>query len=165
MIEIFPHWERAAAWLATIDHERPDRDALFDSFRATVDWPGVTYWRQLAAHYPHAKVILTQRDPERWYASARATIFNVEALPKSDPSVNIGRLVYAMFDNRVQEPEYCIDVFNRHNRDVVNTIAPERLLQYNVSEGWGPLCAFLGCKVFRTSRSPTSTRAKVSSRW
>ena len=32
-------------------------DELFAGYRATVDWPGAAYWRELAEHYPNAKVI------------------------------------------------------------------------------------------------------------
>ena len=41
----------------------------------TVDWPAAAYWRELAVHYPDAKVILTVRDPEQWYESMSTTIF------------------------------------------------------------------------------------------
>ena len=34
-----------------------------------MDWPAAAYWRELAEHYPEAKVILTVRDPDRWYDS------------------------------------------------------------------------------------------------
>ena len=36
-------------------------------------------------------------------------------------------------------------MFARHNEQVRATIPAERLLEFRVSEGWQPLCAFLGC--------------------
>jgi hypothetical protein len=113
-----------------------------------VDWPGVAYWRELVAHYPDAKAILTLRDPVRWFESAQTTIFNVDALPKqADPTLDLGPLVYSMFDNRLKDREHCIDVFNRHNREVIETVPPDRLLQFRVSDGWQPPCTFLDCDV------------------
>ena len=44
---------------------RVDWDDVFAGYRSQVDWPGARYWRELAAHYPDAKVILTVRDPGR----------------------------------------------------------------------------------------------------
>ena len=41
---------------------------------ASVDFPMSLYWRDLARLYPRAKVILTVRDPVRWYHSVRNTI-------------------------------------------------------------------------------------------
>ena len=46
-------------------------------YQATVDWPGMCFWRELGAAYPEATVILTVRDPERWYDSAAETILRV----------------------------------------------------------------------------------------
>lgn len=34
------------------------------------------FWMELAARYPHAKVILTVRDPDAWFDSVSATIFS-----------------------------------------------------------------------------------------
>ena len=39
-----------------------------------MDYPMSLYWRDLARLYPRAKVILTVRDPVKWYQSVRDTI-------------------------------------------------------------------------------------------
>ena len=41
---------------------------------ASVDYPMSLYWKDLARLYPNAKVILTVRDPVKWYQSVRSTI-------------------------------------------------------------------------------------------
>jgi hypothetical protein len=41
----------------------------------------------------------------------------------------------------------CTRVFNEHNEAVRRSAPPDRLLVFRVTEGWGPLCAFLGCDV------------------
>ncbi|MEZ5826892.1 MAG: sulfotransferase [Hyphomicrobiales bacterium] len=61
-------------WLA-IAQENPGLANHSRGYRATVDWPAVSLWRELIAANPKAKVILTVRDPEHWYESASATIF------------------------------------------------------------------------------------------
>jgi len=38
----------------------------------------------------------------------------------------------------------CLDGYDLHNKKVRETIPPERLLVFNVKDGWGPLCEFLG---------------------
>jgi hypothetical protein len=40
-----------------------------------------------------------------------------------------------------------LDRFHRHNEDVKASVPPDRLLVYEVSQGWGPLCEFLGVPV------------------
>ena len=39
-----------------------------------MDYPMSLYWRDLARLYPQAKVILTVREPVKWYQSVRDTI-------------------------------------------------------------------------------------------
>ena len=39
-----------------------NRDAVFEGYQATVDWPACRFWRELAEHYPEAKVLLSLRD-------------------------------------------------------------------------------------------------------
>ena len=39
-----------------------------------MDYPMSLYWRDLARLYPRAKVVLTVREPVKWYQSVRDTI-------------------------------------------------------------------------------------------
>ena len=87
MVECFPkgpaHWKLWEEALAG----NPDWDALFDGFTATVDFPACTSYQALADYYPDAKVILSVRDPEKWYQSLQDTIFAphwIEFLPTSE---------------------------------------------------------------------------------
>jgi hypothetical protein len=141
--------ERAAPWEAAADGKPVDWDAVFDGYNSCVDWPGATFYRQLAAKYPDAKVILTTRDPDEWFKSTQATIF---ARPMSEDSDNVwGRMVAKvigrLFDHDMHDKDRLIAQFNRHNDEVRAAIPADRLLDYEVSQGWEPLCAFLGVDV------------------
>ena len=46
-------------------------------------------------------------------------------------------------ENRMQDREYMVDFFNKHTAEIIDSINPERLLVYQVSDGWAPLCKFL----------------------
>ncbi len=50
-------------------------------------------------------------------------------------------------DPRLRDRDFMLDRFERHIQDVKRAIPPERLLVYQVSDGWEPLCAFLGVAV------------------
>jgi Sulfotransferase domain len=131
----------------------PDWDTVFDGYRATVDWPSCAFYRELAEHYPDAKVILTVRDAERWYDSCAATIFTGPTTDtRTDPW---GRMVHKVisedaFAGNTRDREKAIAVYNRHNETVRTTIPPERLLVYQPGDGWEPLCAFLDVPVPET---------------
>ena len=69
-------------WRAILAGAPPDWDALFRGYASTADFPVAAYYRELATHYPEAKVILSTRDPEDWYRSTRDTLLPLRrALP------------------------------------------------------------------------------------
>ena len=153
------------AWLAIARGESADWDRMFSGFRAAVDWPTVAYWRELVARYPEAKIVLTVRDPAQWYASAYETIYRYTA-PQPGRAGAVAwvedrlspflrrrreicrRVIWdGTFGGRFSDREHAIEVFNGHNAAVQRAVDPERLLVFQVSQGWEPLCEFLGAPV------------------
>jgi hypothetical protein len=146
MMECFPkgpsHW---ALWEQTRSAS-PPWDTIFDGYTATVDFPASTSFAQLAAHYPEAKVVHTTRDPEKWFDSTQATIFQpkwVKFLSDSEAGPYMATNIDSYFDHRLDERDHMIRRFQEHEALVRSSIPPERLLVFNVAEGWGPLCEFL----------------------
>ena len=58
MAEVFPRPEHVAMWHRLAFENTIDWDELFGGFQATVDWPSARWWREIAAHYPDAMVLL-----------------------------------------------------------------------------------------------------------
>lgn len=147
MIEVINKPGEPERWLDAIDHAEVDWDALFEGFQACVDWPACHFYRALADYYPDAKVILTVRDPEDWFRSMTATTLDVIRPRLSEPgNRNLGTelVVKGAFKGIIDDLDHGVAMFNRHTREVQGTIAADRLLVFDVREGWGPLCAFLG---------------------
>jgi len=152
MIELIEHPEHAAFWERAAAGGAVDWDEILAGYRAAVDWPACNFYAPLAARYPRAKVILTLRDPERWYESARSTIFPrilrsvAEADERAFARVRMQRkvVIEQAFGGDIASREHVLAVFRRHLEEVQRTVAPERLLVYRVADGWPPLCAFLG---------------------
>jgi len=152
MEEVMAHPEQIPVWHAAGRGEPVDWDALLRDYRSTVDWPSAQFWRELADRYPVAKVVLTVRDPERWYESFSKTILVLMQARDAAPNPTI-RAILDMtvdviakraFDNQLQDPAKVKAAFERHIDEVKATIPAGRLLLYQVSEGWAPLCGFLG---------------------
>ena len=141
MTNCFSHPERFALWLKALEHKRAgepiDWRPLFAGYRATVDWPGAFFWRELVAAHPDARVILTVRDPERWYDSALSTIYAAAA---ARTATSPARILYGLlgwldakagrafrtveetvwqgtFGGQFTDREHAIQVFTAHNRD------------------------------------------------
>lgn len=151
MIEVFEHPEHMDLWLAAHRGDRTVWGRLFAGYAAAVDWPVCDFWEPLLEVHPDARVILTHRDPERWYASVMNTIYPATMTPEApgDPVLERHRsmvrtLIWdGTFGGRAHEKAHAIAVYEAHNRRVRETVPPERLLDFGVAQGWGPLCAFL----------------------
>ena len=160
MMEVFRNPPAFGWWADAADGGAVDWARIFEGYRSTVDWPNATFYAELADAYPQAKVILTERDPETWFASTQATIFARDIDPGTQDSFQrmVGKVVYDLFDRRMHDKDHVISVFKAHNARVREVIAPERLLVYEVTQGWAPLCEFLGVPV------PDGPMPKVNAR-
>lgn len=149
MTELFERPVANEQWAAIVDGKPVDWHTVFEGYQATVDWPACAYYRELMQVYPDAKVLLSVRDPEKWYESVANTIYRVSHV-NTDPTRSMHRnmvdtLIWQRtFDGRFEDKDYAIAVFLRHIEEVKQHVPAEKLLVYNVKEGWEPLCAFLG---------------------
>jgi Sulfotransferase domain len=143
--ELLPDWEAAARG------ETVDWDEVFRGYRSQVDWPGARYWRELADHFPEAKVILSVRDPDAWFDSVQATIAPFISARGTHPSPHANAIaemahqaiVAQVFDNRMSEREHATRVFREHTAEVQSAIPAHRLLAFDPRDGWQSLCEFL----------------------
>ncbi|HTR12708.1 MAG TPA: sulfotransferase [Roseiarcus sp.] len=174
MFEVRDNPEQLPNWEAAARGEKVDWDDVFRGYRSQVDFPGARYWRELAQHYPDAKVILTVRDPDAWFDSVEATILPFLAArgKHSTPHVNaIAEMGYRtvalqVFDDRLSDRDHAIRVFRRHIAEVQSEIPADRLLTFDVSEGWEPLSEFLGVDAPDVPFPKTnSSKAFVEDEW
>lgn len=164
MIDLLSKPTEVTYWEAASRGEAVDWDTLFQGYQATVDYPGCRYYKQFMAQYPDAKVLLNVRDPQKWYESTRDTVyevmkrtFNPDGSVKNKPSfpgdsdmlLRVMQMIRRdMWDGDFQgkmetDPQFVIDFFNRHNEEVKRTVSADKLLVFEVQQGWEPLCKFL----------------------
>jgi hypothetical protein len=164
MTEVFAHQEHTGFWISAWRGEPADWDGVLGGYEAAVDWPACSFYEDFMERHPAAKVILSVRDPERWYESVRNTIYELSVVIPRHPIYRIGYKLVSLFvfrgsgnvdlageiiwqgtfDGRFEDKNYAIEVFERHNAEVRQRVPGDRLLVYNVKTGWGPLCEFLG---------------------
>ena len=136
-------------WAAAAD-SRPDWQAIYDGYESAVDWPTARFFRELGAAYPSAKFILTLRSPERWAESFSHTIYKLMAERDHAPGelqawmdMAVRVIETSGFPGGLDLPALT-EAFAAHNEAVKAAIPADRLLTFQVKDGWGPLCAFLG---------------------
>ena len=139
-------------WDAALDGHA-DWDAIFEGYVSTVDWPTAGFFRELGAAFPTAKFVLTVRSPESWADSFSATIYTFLAGRHQAPAemrdwlaMAAGVIAKTGFPEGLDQAGM-MRAFNAHNDAVKATIPADRLLVYQVRDGWEPLCAFLGVPV------------------
>jgi len=161
MVNVLADLEQAALWERALAGE-PQWAETFNGFQSTVDWPGGYFYRELADFYPDAKVLLSVRDPQTWEESMRQTVWAVRhgeslirLLSSAQGHVNPDwRAFLQMIDGLLWRGQgtfagppaqtgALIERMLEHNAAVKSAIAPERLLVWDVAEGWEPLCEFL----------------------
>lgn len=170
MTETFPRPEHWPLWETAAAGGPVDWDVLFDGFGSTTDAPGCNFYRELANWFPDAKVVLSVRDPEAWFASTQATIIG----PQTE-GFHAARGTLAMVealgwgtDPRLRDHDWMLARYHRHNDEVRGAIPSDRLLVYDVAEGWEPLCRFLGRPVpdtpFPQANSTVDFKAMIKMR-
>jgi hypothetical protein len=152
MIEVMGSPAQAAHWGAVAADEPVDWATVFDGYRAQVDFPGAAVWPQVAAAFPQAKVVHTERPEEEWWASFNGTIgkfFTQRAKLSLPPPVAAifgtmdKLLVEGTFGGRLDR-DGAIRAYRRNNQQVRDTIPAQNLLVFTPADGWQPLCRFLG---------------------
>lgn len=150
-------------WSAAVSGQ-PEWSRIYSGYRSAVDWPTACFFRELVEKYPSAKFVLTARDPERWADSFSATIYKLLASIDQAPQEKRAWLKMASevitktgFPPGLERDEL-VQAFVSHNRAVKEVIPGSRLLEFEVKDGWQPLCDFLQVPVPTTDFPRTNHR-------
>ena len=142
-------------WLEAMAGKTVDWKELFKAYHSAVDWPAANFVPQLLDVFPDVKIILTIRDPEDWYQSISKTVFpaleieeKLQSILKSSQQNMVSQLILnSVFSGKYKDKEYVLEVYNEHLKKVEEWVPAGSLLKYKITEGWQPLCGFLGTPV------------------
>ncbi|PZS35945.1 MAG: sulfotransferase family protein [Pseudonocardiales bacterium] len=190
MLELLmEHVEHAGTWRDAIDGRAPDWDQFLAGYTAAVDWPASWTWRELADAFPDAVVLLSSRaSAETWYRSVEGTVLqsigriakyaDPAQIPPSEsrPSqwadassehlVALGEVFTRMGSRLSGDRDTVMASYERHLAEVRATIPPGRLLDWQPTDGWEPLCAALDVPVpdepFPHENSSEVFRARIA---
>jgi hypothetical protein len=155
-------------------------------FVATADLPPSDFMAEMMEIYPDAKVVLVNRDPEKWWNSVAAltsrttpwwlgivmapipgwrylptfakeysrstlklagltkdTASPVELIKHGGPRKS---LLLCWLDSNTEQ-HITIDILQRHHDRVRSIVPKDQLLEMDLTQGWEPLCKFLGVPI------------------
>ncbi len=152
-------------WLAAVDG-RPDWETIFKGYASAVDWPTASFYQELSEVYPDARIILTVRSAEGWAESFSETIYKFQA--GADQAPAHFQPWFEMADRVLSKIGFSLGLdtaalqkaFNAHTEAVKAAIPADRLLVYEVKDGWAPLCKFLGVAEPAAPFPRTNSRAE-----
>lgn len=156
MYEVIGNPPSVAGWADAFAGKAVDWDAMFAGYNSQVDWPGAHFWRQSAEAFPQAKVVHSVRPEEKWWSSFQKTIGKLSVTYADMPlpphiremmDAAYGALKRETFLGDPLDHDRAISAFRKRTEDVKAAIPADRLLVFDVEEGWEPLCAFLGVAV------------------
>ena len=168
MKEVLPRPDRVRFWTEAFLQPKSSEEFRehFKDFAATVDFPSCMRWEQLMEVYPDAKIVLSVRDPDSWVKSVKETILQLNSAYSGSPwgiwllqtFVPPFRASWRMIDAGYWSPFLKRDLSDSNMRrkfiewveDVKKRCPKDKLLVFEASQGWGPLCAFLGVPVPET---------------
>ena len=172
MIDVLSHPGHVDLWRKAWRGDDP-WERLFNGYAAAVDWPAAAFWPRLMAFYPQAKVLLTVRDAQRWYKSARDTIF--QTLRDSLRSPDAARrerarmaheiIVDGTFGGDLDDPARAIAIYEANVARVYSDVPANRLIVFDPKDGWEPLCEALGVAPPAEPYPHVNTTAEFHERW
>lgn len=168
----YPLPKHAKVWAAYADGKASAKDAIQtaadDGYDATCDQPMADLFRQQMELYPDAKVVLTVRDtPQKWAQSWKVLMEFIEIqerpfsifyptfiqwIPfmrywkrmRNIMGCHLGLSSGELIREYKYKPEgWLEEQYVAHCNHVKKVVPAERLLEFNVKEGWEPLCQFL----------------------
>ena len=134
---------------------------VMGGYRSTVDGPLCDMIPELLAAYPEAKFLPTLRKSEEaWWKSWESTVgvhfFNKKLRYKIFRALIWPVRFIRRTDDMAQQDRIRLTndwgsigphIYRLHNQRVRELAPKGRLLEYNVEQGWDPLCAFLGVDI------------------
>jgi len=166
MLEVIRQRDSTARWEHGLSAGPVDWDRVFAGYRSTVDWPGLRVLAVAGGSVPGGQGGADGTRPAIVVCQRKRTIFASEddgpgpEMPTELDEETLrfvsfmtGELLPAMLDDgrggRLDEldEERAIQTFLRHNEEVRAGVPADRLLVYDITDGWAPLCEFLDVPV------------------
>lgn len=153
-VEVMGNPAQPACWKDFAEGRHVDWAQVFADYASQVDFPGAAVWPQLLTAFPNAKVIHTERPEDDWWASYSVTIAKFfKHAPTMPLPPHIAAIFVTMDKILVQDlfggttREASIAAYRRNNAKVRATVPADKLLVFTPTDGWDPLCRFLGAPV------------------
>lgn len=144
MWEVIANPAQRTVWRSIARGDAADWNEAFAGYRSATDWPSAFFWRELSGFYPDARMLLTLRDADSWYASMEKTILPTLRASTDLDSIGVTLIAERVFKGRLDDRAHAIAVYEQNIADVRGAFDDDRLYVHELGDGWDNLCRFLG---------------------
>ncbi|KAK4040039.1 hypothetical protein C8A01DRAFT_46611 [Parachaetomium inaequale] len=147
-------------------YARQDWDRLWGNDYDVVTDLAAPFTLELIKAYPEAKVVVIQRDFEPWWKSFKSRLFDCFMVQPRAAITQfvcwnvfglravhaLRKAISGMLGGRTTEEceKNARTAYERYYERVRKAVPESRRLEYQLNQGWGPLCEFLGVEVPKT---------------
>jgi len=146
--DLFTNTKYLDVWEAACEGQTIDWRTFFADYEVA-DWPVAFFYKEIIKAYPEAKVMITVRDPEEWFKNFKAVWQQVLSINLPIPRLQRLRrfirlrMMEEFFEGKGNDKAQMVCFFENYVEGVKEFVPADKLLVYNVTEGWEPLCEFL----------------------
>ncbi|KAF8847516.1 hypothetical protein BDZ45DRAFT_780148 [Acephala macrosclerotiorum] len=150
--EFIKKWILALNPQSTKETTKEQLKDLLAGYVACTDWCSYMFVPELAEAFPDAKVIVTTRDPEKWWASyvelKSVAPWWVGYVFASMPKLRWFRAWGDAMKRKYVSPFAArAGADSAHHHYIRSVVPKDRLFFFNVKDGWGPLCEILNVPI------------------
>ena len=126
--------------------------SMFEGFDATLGWPLCFLYREQLEHFPEAICLLHTCVPEAWFDEV-SRVWSTLQIVRSARLIPRLRHLNETLDylqarmGGPPEKEKWIASYEAYMESVQQNTSPERLVIYQVEEGWEPICSLLNLPI------------------
>lgn len=136
-----------------------ESEEFLGPYQVLSDYPVLTFSAEFLEMWPDAKVVLVERDLDKWDRSFQEQVVVapflwpawllrtfIDPWLSARPATTLWKCLQHDFDCRDRESysKNTRATYQRHYAWVKSVVPRENLLIYKLGSGWGPLCEFLG---------------------
>jgi hypothetical protein len=153
MHELYRKPEQVGLWNEVLEGETELLTTILGDCCAALDWPVSAVWKGAIELFPDAKVLLSRRASSAdWWESIDQTVWQIIRTQnfrfsndedEADAFSKLHQKLTSQFSADWDNENAARTAYSKHLVSVRNMVPKERLIEFEVGDGWEPLCRAL----------------------
>jgi len=153
MHELYQTPEHVGLWSRVLEGKTHLLTSILDGRCAALDWPVSAVWRDAMELFPTSKVLLSKRASSAdWWESVDQTVWQIIRTKsfrfssdqyEADAFSKLHEQLTSQFSPHWDDEDAAQAAYAKHLASVRKTVPKDRLIEFEIGDGWAPLCRAL----------------------